>query len=103
MQSDPYLANVTADMTAYLILERALCACEALCTCRWDDEGRIWMDILAKIIRLLDTELTQVRKDAALDREYTSLDGNGCNSIEVESALEPIVERVHGIVDGKDA
>lgn len=27
------------DMSAYLLLERAFCECEALCTCGWDEEG----------------------------------------------------------------
>lgn len=38
-EDDPTLANVTADMTAYLILERALCTCgdAGLDTCGWDE------------------------------------------------------------------
>jgi hypothetical protein len=38
---DPHLANVSADMTAYLILERELCTCDpddGLCLCGWDEK-----------------------------------------------------------------
>lgn len=31
------LADAGVPMTAYLILERAFCECEASCTCGWDD------------------------------------------------------------------
>lgn len=40
VDDDPTLANVNADMSAYLILERALCTCDpdaGLDTCGWDD------------------------------------------------------------------
>lgn len=40
MADDPTLANVDADMDAYLILERTFCTCDPdadLDTCGWDD------------------------------------------------------------------
>jgi hypothetical protein len=38
MVSDPYLARVEADMAQWLALEAVFCSCDALCTCRWDEE-----------------------------------------------------------------
>jgi hypothetical protein len=38
VSDDPYLTNVIADMTAYILLEEAFCDCDGLCVCGWDDE-----------------------------------------------------------------
>jgi hypothetical protein len=40
MTEDRALANVTADLDAYVLLERAFCRCDpdaGLCLCGWED------------------------------------------------------------------
>jgi hypothetical protein len=37
--SDLYLARLFMDLNEYIALSAALCNCEALCVCGWDDIG----------------------------------------------------------------
>ena len=36
-------------MSAYLELERRLCGCEALCTCRWEERAALEMAQLERV------------------------------------------------------
>jgi hypothetical protein len=38
VDADPFLAEATTDMHAWLLLERAFCSCEARCECDEEDE-----------------------------------------------------------------
>lgn len=55
---------------------------------------------LEQIIELVEAEYERMAEDYEQDQEYTSLDGNGCNSAEAFSAYAPIVHRIRLIVEG---